>query len=92
MYNITNGVIKVTVCGETMLVASGEARKKLPYVRSMNAAGAYIWDKLEKQQPMEEIVQNIVADYAISESEALETLQNFLKTLSDAGYISIAEE
>ena len=86
-YRITKGVVKVTVCDENLLVATGDARKTLPYLKHLNAAGAYIWDYLEKSAQPDEIVQHIVADYTISEKDARDSLQAFLKTLIDAGYL-----
>ena len=43
-YTLTKGVVKVTVCDENLLVATGDARKTLPYLKHLNAAGAYIWN------------------------------------------------
>lgn len=86
-YQITKGVVKVTVCDEHLLVATGDARQTLPYVKHLNAAGAYIWGKLENAVPAEQIVESIAADYGISEKDARESLQAFLQTLCDAGYI-----
>ncbi len=86
-YQITKGVVKVTVCEENLLVATGDARQNLPYVKHLNTAGAYIWDKLEKSIPEDQILANIVADYIISETDARDSLQSFIKALCDAGYI-----
>lgn len=86
-YQITKGVVKVTVCDENLLVATGDARQILPYVKHLNPAGAYIWDKLESALSTEEIVEQIVADYGISEIDARESMQNFIRILCEAGYI-----
>ena len=86
-YQITKGVVKVTVCDENLLVATGDARKTLPYLKHLNAAGTYIWNYLEKSTQPEDIVCHIVADYGISEKDARASLQTFLQTLCDAGYI-----
>ncbi len=86
-YRITKGVVKVTVCDENLLVATGDARKTLPYLKHLNAAGAYIWNYLEKSAQPEDIVRHIVADYAISETDARDSLQTFLRALVDAGYL-----
>ena len=75
-YQITKGVVKVTVCDEHLLV-----------VKHLNAAGAYIWGKLENAVPAEQIAESIAADYGISEKDARASLQTFLQTLCDAGYI-----
>ena len=69
-YQITKGVVKVTVCDEHLLVATGDARQTLPYVKHLNAAGAYIWGKLENAVPAEQIAESIAADYGISEKDA----------------------
>ena len=86
-YQITKGVVKVTVCDEHLLVATGDARQTLPYVKHLNAAGAYIWSKLENAVPAEQIAESIATDYGISEKDARASLQTFLQTLCDAGYI-----
>lgn len=90
-YHITKGIVKVNVCDEHILVSTGEARNTLPYLKHLNEAGAYIWERLEKSMPVEEIAKAIVLDYGIAEQDAEKALQGFLQVLCDAGYLYIDE-
>ena len=44
-YHTQPGVVATQIAGENLLVASGEARGKVPYVKNMNETGAWFWKK-----------------------------------------------
>lgn len=91
-YKVQPGVVLATICDETLLVASGDARGKVPYARGINKAGAYFWKMLESQKSEHAIVQQTVADYKISEEQARNALHTFRNTLVEAGYLLEIEE
>lgn len=47
-YAIQPGVLLETVCDEHLLIATGEARGKVPYVKNLNETGVWFWQLFEK--------------------------------------------
>ena len=62
-HNIQPGVILVQVCGEHLLVATREARGKCPYVKQLNATGAYFWTLLAQNMTLGEMTQAAAQRY-----------------------------
>ncbi len=91
-YKISSGVVHETICGEELLIASGEARKKVPMVRWLNESGAYLWKLLEKGETGEKIIMHVVNDYEIDRDEALAIIQSFFNELCKAGYLVPVED
>lgn len=46
-YAIQPGVLLETVCDEHLLIATGEARGKVPYVKNLNETGVWFWQLFE---------------------------------------------
>lgn len=80
-------VVLVSLCGESLLVAAGEARGKVPYVKGINGPGAYFWRLLEQNLGEDAILAQSAADYACSEETAREALTRFLRALAQDGYL-----
>ena len=56
-YAIQPGVLLETVCDEHLLIATGEARGKVPYVKNLNETGVWFWQLFEKQLDLAQIEQ-----------------------------------
>ena len=54
-YAIQPGVLLETVCDEHLLIATGEARGKVPYVKNLNETGVWFWQLFEKQLDLAQI-------------------------------------
>lgn len=80
-------VVLVSVCDEQLLVAAGEARGRVPYVKGINKPGAYFWRLLEQNLGEQTIIARAAADYACSEATAREALRRFLEALEREGYL-----
>lgn len=90
-YVVCKDVVLVTVCGENILVASGDAKGKLPYVQKLNDTGAFIWKLLEKGLPANEIVFELHNNYDITEEVATRSFNSFFLTLMKNGYVSLKD-
>lgn len=65
-YAIQPGVLLETVCDEHLLIATGEARGKVPYVKNLNETGAWFWQLFEKQLDLAQIEQQAIQTFHIS--------------------------
>lgn len=90
-YAVCRDVVLVNVCGENLLVASGEAKGKLPYVQKLNDTGAFIWRLLEKGLSTDEIVCELHNNYDITETAASRSFNSFFLTLMKSGYVSLKD-
>lgn len=91
-YQTQPGVVLAQVCDDYLLVASGPARGKVPYVRKMNQTGAYFWRLLEEGLEDSAIVARAMADYSIPEEVAQAALGQFVASLQAAKYLSPEEK
>lgn len=83
------GVVLVSVCGEYILVATREARQKVPYVQQINGAAAFYWERLQKGIEPGEIVRQAALKYHMSDRKAAGAVVDCLKKLQQRGYITI---
>ena len=86
-YTLQADVALVSVCDRHFLVAAGEARGKVPYIKGVNAPGAYFWRLLEQQIDTEEIIRQAAKDYETSEENARAAFVSFVDSLKENGYI-----
>lgn len=90
-HNIQPGVILVKVCGEHLLVATREARGKCPYVKQLNATGAYFWTLLAQNMTLGEMTQAAAQRYGAPPERIRPGLEKFLADLEKSGYLRPAE-
>lgn len=86
-YSVRPGIVMTTVCDENLLVSTGEARGKTPYVKSLNSTGAWFWRQFEKIGESEQIISTAMAEYDIPEETARSAFNSFAATLLKEGYI-----
>lgn len=85
--SILSGVVLSEVCGENLLIATGDARGKVPYVLSLNETATFIWKLLEKGADGEEIKAALCREYEIDEKTACAAHDSFMHKLLAQGYI-----
>lgn len=86
-YTLQADVALVSICDRHFLVAAGEARGKVPYIKGINAPGAYFWRLLEQKADTEEIIRQAAKDYEASEEDARAAFESFADSLKENGYI-----
>lgn len=91
-YILNSNVVLVTVLDESMLVTLLESANGVKNMRSINETGAYFWRLMEDNLSVEEIINRSMQDYGISEERAKPAFMQFLRSLSDAGYLTIENE
>ena len=88
---ISPGVVLVSVCGEYILVATREAREKVPYVQQINSAAAFYWEQLQKGLEPQDIARQAASKYHMSGRQAAGAVIDCLKKLHQRGYITIED-
>ena len=87
-YTIRKGLVRETVCGKELLIATLEARKTCPYLTVLNSASAYIWGLLEAGYDTEDMIKNVISKYQISDTDARSILNRFLNDLISKSFIT----
>ncbi len=91
-YTIQKGLVRETICGQHVLIATIEAREKCPYLTQLNDDSAFIWDLLAAGQSTEEMAAAVAGQYEIPEHEAAEAIEQFLKDMEDKHFIEGVKE
>lgn len=86
-YRIRPGVVLSSVCGEFMLVATRKARGLCPYVKQINATGAYYWELLMQDMDFEQMVAHAADRYHVEPTRIRPGLRIFLDDLVKKGYL-----
>lgn len=86
-HKITNGVTGVNICGETLLVATGDARGRVPYARTINETASFLWNLLEKGADDDEMTSALMREYEIDSSTADQAVTSFIEMLKKSHYI-----
>lgn len=79
--------IKRSIGGKDVIIAVGEASKTFNGMIAVNATGAFIWDHLEKETTMEELVAAMVEHYDVDAATAEENAAAFVGTLRGVGAV-----
>ena len=90
-YKRRPGVVLLEVCGESLLVSTGEARGQCPYVTHINAAAARFWTLLESEMSVQELTRAAAQEQGAEEKAVLLPALAFLSKMEKSGYV-IAEE
>ena len=91
-YAIQPGVLLETVCDEHLLIATGEARGKVPYVKNLNETGVWFWQLFEKQLDLAQIEKQAIQTFHISAEQAHNALTAFFGKLQNDGYLIVPKE
>ena len=90
-YSLNPDVVLVTVLDESMLVDVDSEASYVKSMRGINETGVYYWKKLEQGMAIEEIITSAMRDYEIDEERARTTFVSYLRSLRDAGFLTLEE-
>ncbi len=86
-YTIRKGIVLKNVCGEWLLIATGDATEHCMYVREANDTLAYYWQMIEKGLNREEIIQCILQNYAVSMNQVEKDFDQLVRNLYNMNYL-----
>lgn len=84
----SNQFIKRKIGTQYVIVAVGEATKRFNGMISVNGTGSFIWDQLERNITMSELVAAITEAYEIDARTAEQHAADFIATLKGVGAIA----
>lgn len=79
--------IKRTIGGKDVIIAVGEASKTFNGMISVNATGSFIWDRLEKDITMKQLVDAMLERYDVDAETAEANATAFIGTLREVGAV-----
>lgn len=90
-YHVCPGVVITDVWNVHLMVATGDARGRVPYVKSINDTGVWFWEQFELQLTPEQIINAAMAQYQITHEQAQSAYQDFFEALRSDGYLIVTE-
>ena len=76
------------VAGTWVVIPFGEAAGRLNGMISLNETGAFLWKALEEGSRESDLVDRLLAEYAVSREIAQADVAAFLRTLRRAGCLT----
>lgn len=80
------------IAGEYVIIPVGKTALDFNGLISVNEVGASLWNMLQEDVTMDELVQGILDEYDVEESVAREDIQEFLDNLLKKKIITCDED
>ncbi len=84
VYHRTDSVVTREIAGETILVPVVGELAHLQEIFALDEVAAFIWQGLDGRQTLGEILQGVVDEFEVSQSQAEKDLLTFLDQLREA--------
>ena len=91
VYRCRDGLVIREIVGETIVVPIGGRLDELQQVYSLNATGAFIWQRLDGRTPLKSIHEAVAKDFKVRKKEAWTDLTELVGELAEAGLIERVE-
>ena len=91
-YRIRDGVVLKCICGEYLLIATGEAAEHCLYVRQVNDSLAFFWQMIEAGMEENAVVQKAMEEYDAPEELIRKDYRRLLRELEGMCYLIPCEE
>lgn len=75
------------IAGDYIIIPTGKTILDFNGLITVNEVGADLWNMLQDDVTMEELVQGILEEYEVEEDVAREDIQEFLTTLDKSGIL-----
>ncbi len=83
----SNEFIMREIAGEYVLVPIGKRALTFQGLVTMNEVGALIWEMMEKESDIDQIVSGILDEYEVDEQTAIKDVLDFIGFLKDCQII-----
>lgn len=84
---IKDGYILRQVAGNSIVIAIGDEAINFNGIITINGAGTFLWEKLEKGAEKEELLKSMTEEYDIDEATASADIDEFLEKLKKANLL-----
>ena len=85
---IKEGFLLRKIASQTMVVAVGQASKEFNGIIRLNPTGEFLWEKLQSDVTVDELVDAMTAEYDIDEATARADIESFIDTLKGANILA----
>ena len=86
---IKEGFMLRNVADNYIVVPVGKASLEFKGLINLNGVGAFIWECLEKETTMEEVIEKVIKEYNIDNELATRDVNNFINKLVEAKLLDI---
>jgi hypothetical protein len=83
---LKEGFLLRQVAGQTVVLPTGD-ELDLNMMITLNETGAFLWERLNEETTEDALVQALLGEYEVDETTARNAVVNFLKKLSDNGFL-----
>lgn len=80
------------IAGDYIIIPTGKTVLEFNGLITVNEVGVSLWNMLQKETSLDELVQGILEEYDVEEDVAREDIQEFLDTLITAGILTEDKE
>lgn len=84
---IKDGYLLRQVAGSNIVVPIGEGSIDFSGVITLNEVGAFLWSKLENEITKEQLIEELLSEYAVDKTVAENDISEFISKLEGAGLI-----
>ena len=78
-------IISRDIAGETILVPIRGNLADMQYIFTLNPVGVYIWEQLEDEKTLTEILESLLEHFEISREQAENDILEFISQVTEAG-------
>ena len=75
------------IAGDYIIIPTGKTVLDFNGLITVNEVGASLWNKLQEEVSIDELVKGILEEYEVEEDVAREDIQEFLATLDKNGIL-----
>lgn len=86
---IKEGFMLRNVADNYIVVPVGKASLEFKGLINLNGVGAFIWECLEKETTIEEVIDKVIQEYGIDSELAKRDVNNFINKLVEAKLLDI---
>lgn len=80
------------IAGDYIIIPTGSTVLDFNGLITVNEVGVTLWNMLQEEVTMDELVAGILAEYDVSEEVARKDIQEFLDTLTQNGILKLKDE
>lgn len=80
------------IAGDYIIIPTGKTVLEFNGLITVNEVGVTLWNMLQEEVTVDQLVQGVLAEYDVDEEVAREDIQEFLDTLDKGGILVKDEE
>ena len=88
MMKVDKEFILREIAGEYVIIPTGKTVLSFNGLISVNEVGAFLWNMLQKDVTVDELVTGVLEEYDVDEEVAKEDIRDFLDKLIDGGILT----